>query len=109
MEQDLPGRGARTVHAERPVVVLQNQADCDDLTIPAVMAAMGSHHTDKARDSDLVLPKGSAGLPQPTVLILGQVFPILKADLQQGRKCGSLSAEELENVRAVLARNFGMV
>jgi len=99
------GVGASRHHAEkeRPVLVLQNDADNDNPHYPLVMAAaITSQKTQRVYQQDVVLPAGEANLRQDSKVLLGLAQPFLKAALV--RKVGALSPTKMREVDLKLSR-----
>ena len=81
--------GAAAYHAEkqRPVLILQNDADNQNARYPIVQAApITTQKTDRIYQQDVLLPAGEANLQQPSKALLGLTQPFLKTRL--GRRLG---------------------
>ena len=107
-EERIPSRPARTIHENRPVLILQTDSDNADPLYPIVLIAPLSHRVDLQCEKDYVLRARQGGLDQDSIVHLGLVQPILKTDLQEN-PIGKLDALTMNDIDAILAANLGLI
>lgn len=107
-EERIPSRPSRIIHEQRPVLILQTNADNSKSLYPVVFVAPFSHRIDLKGEQDYVLKSGQGGLNQDSILHLGLLQPILKTELQ-GDAIGKLDTLAMNDVDAVLAANLGLI
>lgn len=107
-EERIPSRPSRTIHEQRPVLVLQTNADNAELLYPIVLVAPLSHRVDLKGEQDYRLKADQGGLTQNSIVHLGLVQPILKIELQ-GDAIGKLDTLAMNDIDAVLAANLGLI
>jgi mRNA-degrading endonuclease toxin of MazEF toxin-antitoxin module len=92
---------------ERPVLILQIDADTGNDRYPLVLGApLTTQKTDRVYQQDLFLPAGEANLAHDSKVLLGLTQPFLKTRL--GRTVGRLSAPSMAQVEAKLLRLLGL-
>jgi mRNA-degrading endonuclease toxin of MazEF toxin-antitoxin module len=98
---------ASGIEKERPILILQDNADNDDERYPLVLAApLTTQKVDRIYEQDVFLTAGEARLPQDSKALLGMTQPFLKARL--GRKVGHLSLVTMREVDLKLLRLLGL-
>lgn len=107
-EERIPSRPSRTMHEQRPVLILQPDVDNAEPLYPIVIVAPLSRRVDLKGKQDYKLKAGQGGLKQDSIVHLGLVQPILKTDLQ-GEAIGKLDALAMNDIDAVLAANLGLI
>lgn len=107
-EERIPGRFSRTVHEQRPVLILQTNIDNSEPLYPTVLVSPLSHRVDLKGNQDFSLKAGQGGLKQGSIVHLGLVQPILKTDLH-GSAIGKLDILAMNDIDAVLASNLGLI
>ena len=101
---------AATLEAEkqRPVLIVQNDADNQNAHYPLVQAApVTTQKTDRIYQQDVLLPAGEANLQHTSKALIGLTQPFLKTRL--GTKLGQVSPEKMHEVDVKLLRVFGFV
>ena len=102
------GTGGASVEKQRPVIVVQNNADNENEHYPVVQAApITTQKTDRIYEQDVLLPTGEANLRQTSKVLLGLTQPFLKTRLEQ--KLGRISPVKIREVDVKLLRLFGFV
>lgn len=102
------GPGGQRTQKQRPVLVVQNDADNVNTFYPLVQAApITTQKTDRIYEQDVLLPAGEANLQQRSKVLLGLTQPFLKARLEQ--KVGKVSSIKMKEVNLKLLRLFGFV
>jgi mRNA-degrading endonuclease toxin of MazEF toxin-antitoxin module len=82
--------GGTSVEKQRPVLIVQNDADNGNELYPIVQAApITTRKTDRIFEQDVLLPAGEANLQQTSKVLLGLTQPFLKAQL--GQELGRVS------------------
>ncbi len=100
--------GDLTAAKQRPVLIVQNDADNANELYPVVQAApITTQKTDRIYEQDVWLPAGEANLQQASKVLLGLTQPFLKTQL--GRKLGRVSPARMREVDVKLLRVFGFV
>jgi len=107
-EERIPSRPSRTIHEQRPVLILQTNADNAEPLYPIVLIAPLSHRVDLQDKRDYKLKAGQGGLKQDSLVHLGLVQPILKTELQ-GDAIGKLDTLAINDIDAILAANLGLI
>lgn len=107
-EEHIPSRPGRTVHKQRPVLILQTNIDNAKPLYPIVLAAPLSHLVDLKGEQDYGLKAGQGSLKQDSIVRLGLVQPILKTELQ-GDAIGKLDTLTMNDIDAILAANLGLI
>lgn len=107
-EERIPSRPTRTIHEERPILILQTNADNAEPLYPIVLIAPLSHRVDLQDKRDYKLKAGQGGLKQDSLVHLGLVQPILKTELQ-GDAIGKLDTLAINDIDAILAANLGLI
>ena len=96
---------AAALEKERPILILQNDADNDNPRYPLVMAApITTQKTERVYEQDVLLPAGEANLEQTSKVLLGLSQPFLKTRV--GRRYGRLSSPKQREVNLKLLRLF---
>ncbi len=96
------------VEKQRPVPIVQNDADNENEYYPIVQAApITTRKTDRIFEQDVLLPAGEANLQQTSKVLLGLTQPFLKTRL--GQKLGQVSLDRMREVDVKLLRLFGFV
>jgi len=104
-EQSASPEGTR-VEKQRPVLIVQNNADNENEFYPLVQAApITTQKTKRVYEQDVLLPAGEANLQQTSKVLLGLAQPFLKARLDQ--KLGRVSPARMREVDVKLLRLFG--
>ena len=102
------GPGDTSVEKQRPVLIVQNDADNENEYYPLVQAApITTRKTERVFEQDVLLPAGEANLQQTSKVLLGLTQPFLKTHL--GQKLGRVSPDKMREVDAKLLRLFGFV
>ena len=97
-----------SVEKQRPVLIVQNDADNENEYYPIVQAApITTRKTERIFEQDVLLPAGEANLKQTSKTLLGLTQPFLKTHL--GQKSGRVSPERMRKVDVKLLRLFGFV
>lgn len=104
----IPSRPGRTVHEQRPVLILQTNADNAEPLYPIVLVAPLSHRVELKGEQDYRLKAGQGGLNRDSIVHLGLVQPILKTNLQ-GDAIGKLDTLAMNDIDAILAANLGLI
>jgi mRNA interferase MazF len=100
--------GGTRAEKQRPVLVVQNDADNENAFYPIVQAApITTQKTERIYEQDVLLPAGEANLQQMSKVLLGLTQPFLKARL--GQKLGRVSPARMREVDIKLLRLFGFV
>ena len=100
--------GGTSIEKQRPVLIVQNDADNENELYPIVQAApITTQKTDRIFEQDVLLPAGEANLQQTSKVLLGLTQPFLKARL--GHKLGRVSPVRMREVELKLLRLFGFV
>jgi len=106
-ERDAGHKGT-SVEKQRPVLIVQNDADNENEYYPLVQAApITTRKTDRVFEQDVLLPAGEANLQQTSKVLLGLTQPFLKTHL--GQKLGRVSSDRMRKVDVKLLRLFGFV
>jgi mRNA-degrading endonuclease toxin of MazEF toxin-antitoxin module len=93
----LLGAFTRHWHEERFCVILSNQVMCSDPDWPLVLIAPLSHVLHpKARPDLLTVATDKNGLPKPSRIILSQIQPLKKLDLQE--RVGEIEMAKWEEI-----------
>jgi mRNA-degrading endonuclease toxin of MazEF toxin-antitoxin module len=96
------------VEKQRPVLIVQNNADNENKFYPIVQAApITTQKTKRVYEQDVLLPPGEANFQQTSKVLLGLTQPFLKARL--GQKLGRVSPARMREVDVKLLRLFGFV
>ncbi len=96
----------RTLHPNRPVVIVTNH-DCNsDPFFPTILAAPLSHDVTKKRETDLEIFAATDGVSQDCLLRLGLTQPFLKIDLKGPR--GKLPTERITQMLALYLHMLGV-
>ena len=91
---------------QRPVLIVQNNADNENEYHPIVQAApITTQKTKRIYEQDVLLPAGEANLQQTSKVLLGLTQPFLKARL--GQKLGRVSPARMCEVDVKMLRLFG--
>jgi len=102
------GPGDASARKQRPVLIVQNDADNGNEFYPIVQAApITTQKTERIFEQDVPLPAGEANLQQPSKVLLGLTQPFLKARL--GQKLGQVSLARMREVDIKLLRLFGFL
>ena len=97
------GEGAEK---QRPILILQNAGDNQNVPYPRVQATpITTQKTDRVYVQDVLLPAGEANLPQTSKVLLGLAQPLLKIRL--GQRSGQVSPAKMREVDIKLLRLFG--
>lgn len=104
----IPSQPTRTIHEQRPVLILQTDADNAEPLYLIVLVAPLSHRIDLKGEQDYKLKTGQGGLKQDSLVHLGLVQPILKTELQ-GDAIGKLDTLAMNDIDAILAANLGLI
>jgi len=107
-EERIPSRRSRTIHEERPVLILQTNVDNAEPLYLIVLVAPLSHRVDLKGEQDYRLKAGQGGLKQDSMVHLGLVQPILRTELQ-GDAIGKLDTLAMNDIDAILAANLGLI
>jgi len=100
--------GDTSVEKQRPVLIVQNDADNKNVYYPIVQAApITTRKTERIFEQDVLLPAGEANLKQTSKALLGLTQPFLRTRL--GQKSGRVSLEMMRKVDVKLLRLFGFV
>lgn len=91
------GSGPGLLH---PHVVVQNDVFNRSRLATVVVCALTSNLDRGAAPGNVLLDEGEAGLPKPSVVNVGQLFTVDKADLAD--RIGSLSSHRLYEILAGL-------
>lgn len=92
----------------RPILIVQNDADNENMLYPLVQAApITTQKTDRIYEQDVLLPAGEANLQQRSKVLLGLTQPFLKTRLAQ--RVGRVSSVKMREVNLKLLRLFGFV
>jgi len=93
---------------QRPILILQNDGDNQNVHYPLVQAApITTQKTDRVYEQDVLLPAGEANLQQMSKVLLGLAQPFLKTHL--GQRLGRVSPSKMREVDIKLLRLFGFV
>jgi mRNA-degrading endonuclease toxin of MazEF toxin-antitoxin module len=91
------------VEKQRPILVVQNNMDNQNIHYPLVLAApITTWKTNRIYEQDVLLPAGVANLEHASKVLLGLTQPFLKKRL--GQKIGWVSPPKMK-----LLRLFGFV
>lgn len=107
-ESELPNQLERNIHPTRPVLVLQTDEDNEDTFYPIVLVAPLTHRVEYKDNKDYQLRKGQGGVTKDSLILLGQVQPILKTKLM-GTPTGKLDNITMIDVDAILSANLGLI
>lgn len=99
-------RSKRTHHEKRPVLVLSCDEDLAKVRPLTALISPVSTVKDKAV-TDYMLPAGTAGLKEDSMIRLGLIQPILKIDLKE--RIGNLEPSILDQIMTVLLCNIGVL
>ncbi len=100
--------GDAKVEKQRPVLIVQHDADNKNERYPIVQAApITTQKTERIYEQDVLLPAGEANLQQTSKVLLGLTQPFLKTRL--GQKLGRVSPTRMREVDVKLLRVFGFV
>lgn len=98
--------GDTRVEKQRPVLIVQNDADNENAFYPIVQAApITTQKMERIYEQDVLLPAGEANLQQTSKVLLGLTQPFMKARL--GQKLGRVSLARMRAVDVKLLRLFG--
>lgn len=97
----------RQMHEFRPVLVLQSDADNQDVTYVLALFAPLSSKVQYQDIRDFRLYKSQGGLNSDSLVHLGLVQPILKVDLLHYQ--GKLDILTMQQIDAVLVANLGLI
>lgn len=96
------------VEKQRPILVVQNNMDNQNVHYPLVLAApITTRKTNRIYEQDVLLPAGVANLEHASKVLLGLTQPFLKKRL--GQKIGRVSPPKMHEVDLKLLRLFGFV
>lgn len=103
------GTGAAAAPKVRPVLVLQNDRDNQNMRHPTVTVAPITTHGVPGReyDTDVMLPASTANLKHDSKVLLGQIMTIQKSLL--GQRVGQLDDETMDNVETALLIALGVI
>jgi len=105
LEQSASPKDAKA-EKQRPVLIVQNNADNENEYHPIVQAApITTQKTKRIYEQDVLLPAGEANLQQTSKVLLGLTQPFLKARL--GQKLGRVSSARMCEVDVKMLRLFG--
>ena len=107
-EERIPSRPTRTIHEQRPVLILQANADNAEPLYLIILVVPLSHRVELKGEQDYRLKAGQGGLKQESIVHLGLVQPILKTELK-GDAIGKLDTLTINDIDAVLAANLGLI
>lgn len=96
----------RTVHPNRPVVVVTNHPSNEQPLYPTVLCAPLSHDISRKRDTDLVVTAEDDGVNQDSLLRLGLMQPFLKVDLKG--PVATLSSDRIDQMLALILHMLGV-
>ena len=104
-EARVPGRGARTVHPTRPVILVSPTSHLRSGTLLTLLVVPCSASHKGVCPDDFEIPANESAFDQPRVVAyVSLVQPMLKSDL--GTHAGQLSVEALAGLLAALKRRF---
>ncbi|MGB3219635.1 MAG: type II toxin-antitoxin system PemK/MazF family toxin [Anaerolineae bacterium] len=91
----------------RPVLILQDDVENGNPRYPFVIVVpLTSRKVDAIYAEDVLLPKGTANLPETSKALLGLIFTVSKEALI--RWIGQVDEDHLAQVDAVLQRLLGL-
>ena len=91
----------------RPVLILQDDVENGNPRYPFVIVVpLTSRKVDAIYAEDVLLPKGTANLPETSKALLGLIFTVCKEALI--RWIGQVDEDHLAQVDAVLQRLLGL-
>lgn len=99
-------KSKRTTHEKRPVLVLSCDEDLAKVRPLTALISPVSTVKDKAA-TDFMLPAGTAGLKEDSMVRLGLIQPILKIDLKE--RIGNVEPTILDQIMTVLLCNLGVL
>lgn len=90
----------------RMVVVMGNEKDLNDPTLPHVLAVPITTVFDLETTQDLPVDAGVGNLYEASIIKAGMIQPILKSDIQHD--IGIMDTENFENLKATVFMNLGL-
>lgn len=105
---EFPHEDDTAIGKERPVLIVQNYEDNENLHYPFVIVApISTKKLDRIYKQDVALRIGECGLASDSKILLGILRTILKSDLI--RKPGKLNKPRVEEVNIKLFRELGFL
>ncbi|MBM4456972.1 MAG: type II toxin-antitoxin system PemK/MazF family toxin [Chloroflexi bacterium] len=105
-ERDITS-GMSGIEKERPILILQDDAENADERYPLVLAApLTTQKADRVYQQDVLLPAGEARLLQDSKVLLGMTQPFRKVRLS--RQIGQVSPARMREIDLKLQRLLGL-
>lgn len=100
---------SRTMHQDRYVVVMQDDGHAANANCPSVLVALMSSQIQNKRAWEYELAAGLGGQPFASLVKLHLIQPVPRTAIEQGTWVGSVPAQKLEEIIAILLHNLGVV
>lgn len=97
----------RTMHDNRPVLVLQSDLDCCNPACRLVLIAPLSHKVEYQDETTYRINAEDTGLPKDSLVELGLIQPILKMDLSGF--VAELNPITMAEINQVMSANLGII
>jgi len=104
---NFPDGSKSSKHEYRPVLILQCDEDCKNVTPSTVLVAPLSHKIKNIRKWEYLIPKGDAGLDKDSVVRLAHIQPVRKSDLLY--KTGEVNLSHMQYIEQTILENLGLM